>query len=50
MIKRLSYFVHPKGDVKICKLCEGFGRLYVWRSDIEDYDEIKCPECNEEEN
>jgi hypothetical protein len=56
----LSYFVYPKGDVKICKLCEGFGTIcklcegfgtiFVWRSDLEDYDEVLCPECSEEEN
>ena len=47
--KILSYFVYPKGDVKVCKLCEGFGTIYVWRSDLEDYDEILCPECNKKE-
>ncbi|UCC18864.1 MAG: hypothetical protein JSV62_12250 [Promethearchaeota archaeon] len=45
----MSYFVYPKGDVKICKLCEGNKIIYVWRSDIEDFDVIKCPECENEE-
>jgi RecJ-like exonuclease len=47
--KILSYFVYPKGDVKVCKLCGGLGTIYVWRSDLEDYDEILCPECNKKE-
>jgi hypothetical protein len=46
----MSYFVYPKGNLKICKLCGGKGWLYVWRSDLEDFDEVRCPECNDKEN
>jgi len=46
---RLSHFVYPKGDLKKCKLCEGIGIIYVWRSDLEDFDVIKCPECDKKE-
>ena len=45
---KVSYFVYPKEDVKKCKLCEGNGIIYVWRSDLEDFDVILCPECNNE--
>ena len=47
--KILSYFVYPKGDAKVCKLCGGLGTIYVWRSDLEDFDEVLCPECNDKE-
>ncbi|MFX1326856.1 MAG: hypothetical protein ACFE91_01765 [Promethearchaeota archaeon] len=46
----MSYFVYPKGDVEKCKICEGNGKVYFWRSDLEDFDEIICPECQGEEN
>ena len=46
----MSYFDHPKVDVKKCEFCEGNGKLYVWRSDLEDFDEVICPECNEKED
>ncbi|MFW9969565.1 MAG: hypothetical protein ACFFDF_05140 [Candidatus Odinarchaeota archaeon] len=45
----MNYFIYPKGDLKKCEFCEGKGILYVWRSDLEDFDLINCPECNEEE-
>jgi len=45
----VNYFLYPKGDVKKCKFCEGNGIIYVWRSDLEDFDEIICPECTENE-
>ena len=45
MIKKISYFVYPKGDVKICRVCQGNGIIWVYRSDLEDLDEILCPEC-----
>ena len=47
---KMSYFVYPKEDVKKCKLCEGNGIIYIWRSDLEDFDVIFCPECNDEKN
>jgi len=46
----VSYFAYQKGDMKKCKLCKGNGIIYVWRSDLEDFDEIKCPECDDKEN
>ncbi len=45
----MNYFLYPKGDVKKCKFCEGNAIIYVWRSDLEDFDEIMCPECTENE-
>ena len=45
VIQKINYFVYPKGDLKKCKLCQGNGKIYVYRSDIEDFDEILCPEC-----
>jgi hypothetical protein len=41
-------YLDPKGDIKICKFCQGNGRIYLWRSDLEDYDEVLCPECNDQ--
>ncbi|MFX1390721.1 MAG: hypothetical protein ACFE9Z_11705 [Promethearchaeota archaeon] len=41
--------IYPKEDVKKCELCEGKGFIYVWRSDLEDFDLIICPDCNEKE-
>jgi hypothetical protein len=43
-------FIHPKREIKKCELCEGKGIIYVWRSDLEDFDLIICPECNEPED
>ncbi|MFX1387878.1 MAG: hypothetical protein ACFE9M_11730 [Promethearchaeota archaeon] len=45
----MSNSIYPKGDVNRCRVCEGKGILYVWRSDLEDFDEIRCPECNDKE-
>jgi len=47
--QKMSYFVYPKGDLKKCKLCEGNGIIYIWRSDLEDFNEIRCPECIDKE-
>ena len=41
---KISYFI-PQRSVKICKFCVGNGKLFVYRSDFEDFDEILCPEC-----
>jgi hypothetical protein len=41
--------IYPKEDIKECKLCDGKGIIYVWRSDLEDFDLVFCPECNEKE-
>ena len=41
----MSHFVYPKGDIKKCELCDGNGVIYVWRSDLEDFEMIICPEC-----
>jgi excinuclease UvrABC ATPase subunit len=41
----VSHFVYRKGDIKTCELCEGNGVIYVWRSDLEDFEMILCPEC-----
>jgi len=49
VILKVSYFLYPNGDVKKCKVCEGNGIIYVWRSDLEDFDEIMCPECTDNE-
>lgn len=50
VILNVSYFLYPKGDVKKCKLCEGNCIIYVWRSDLEDFDEVICPECKDAKN
>ena len=50
VISDMSYFLYPKGDVKKCKFCGGNGIIYVWRSDLEDFEEIICPECNDRED
>ena len=31
---------------KLCKKCEGTGTVSVYRSDIENFDEITCPDCH----
>jgi len=31
--------------MKKCKVCQGNGSIWVYRSDLEDFDEILCPEC-----
>ncbi|MFX0008389.1 MAG: hypothetical protein ACFFA7_04430 [Promethearchaeota archaeon] len=41
----MCHFVYPKGDIKKCELCEGNGVIYVWRSDLEEFEMIICPEC-----
>ncbi len=46
----MSYFVWPKGDMKRCELCGGKGMIYIWRSDLEDFDLVICPECTETED
>jgi len=46
----MNYYVYPKGDVKKCKLCKGYGKIYIYRSDLEDFDEIACPKCKNKEN
>lgn len=46
----MDYFIYTKGDTKKCELCEGNGVIYVWRSDLEDFELILCPECSEKED
>ena len=29
-----------------CEKCGGTGKITIYRSDIEDFDEIICPECH----
>ena len=29
-----------------CEKCGGTGKISIYRSDIEDFDEILCPECH----
>jgi len=38
-----------KGRFEKMQICEGNGIIYIWRSDLEDFDEIRCPECKEKE-
>ncbi|MHA2392493.1 MAG: hypothetical protein ACXAEX_11170 [Promethearchaeota archaeon] len=45
----MSYLINPKRDKEVCKLCGGKGIIYLWRSDLEDFDESICPECNDNE-
>ena len=44
----MSYFVYPKGDLKKCKLCEGNGTIYIWRSDLEEVYMFSSPKKNKE--
>jgi len=29
-----------------CELCGGSGRIIIYRSDLEDFEEIECENCN----
>ena len=46
----MDYFIYTKGDAKKCELCEGNGMIYVWRSDLEDFELILRPECSKKED
>ncbi|MFW9784346.1 MAG: hypothetical protein ACFFFB_18855 [Candidatus Heimdallarchaeota archaeon] len=46
----MSYLINPREEKELCKICGGRGIIYIWRSDLEDFDESLCPECiNKEE-
>ena len=30
---------------KKCKLCNGTGKITVYRSDLEEFEEVDCPKC-----
>ena len=45
----MSYYVKSEEDEKTCELCDSKGIVYVWRSDIEDFDIVTCPECRKKE-
>ena len=32
---------------EICKLCNGTGKVTVFRSDLEEFEEIDCPKCKQ---
>jgi DnaJ-class molecular chaperone len=38
-----------KLSLKKCKECGGIGKIYVYRGDLEEFDEIICPECHGKE-
>lgn len=36
---------NENGFVRKCKVCEGKGKFQIFRSDLEEFEEIECYNC-----